>query len=417
MKFSLSAFSLFTMRAVAVAVVPEGLQGGIDLELDTPGVRGAVEPKAPVLAPKLTEEEVEMPTCRPFEGSVHAFCGSEDVLRWGIGPEGEAQAVLNCNYAAKKGLGKLHDCTVMLPPNPTNQPTPNPTNQPTTNPTQAPTPKPTLNPTNQPTTNPTQAPTPKPTLNPTSQPTTNPTQAPTPKPTLNPTNQPTTNPTQSPTPKPTVEMPTCRPFEGSVHAFCSGVAVWRWGIGPEGEAAAVGNCNYAAERGLGSLHDCAVMLEEAETPRCRPFEGSVHAFCYGRSVRRWGIGPEGEAAAVGNCNYAAGVRGYGMHNCAVMQEQAETPRCRPFEGSVHAFCYGRSVRRWGIGPEGEAAAVGNCNYAAGVRRYGMHNCADMVNNPPQSREEEIVKEVEKDEAASAAYVPSDLDDTALLRTE
>ena len=100
-----------------------------------------------------------------------------------------------------------------------------------------------------------------------------------------------------------------------------------------------------------------------------------------------------------------------------MLEEAETPRCRPFEGSVHAFCYGRSVRRWGIGPEGEAAAVGNCNYAARVRGYGMHNCADMVNNPPQSREEEIVKEVEKDEAASAAYVPSDLDDTALLRTE
>ena len=119
MKFSLSAFSLFTMRAVAVAVVPEGLQGGIDLELDTPGVRGAVEPKDPVLAPKMTDG-VEMPTCRPFEGSVHAFCGNHDVLRWGIGPEGEAQAVLNCNYAAERGIGRLHDCRVMLPPNPTN---------------------------------------------------------------------------------------------------------------------------------------------------------------------------------------------------------------------------------------------------------------------------------------------------------
>ena len=40
------------------------------------------------------------PKCMPHKGSVHAMCSGLSIHRWGVGPEGEAQAVKNCHYAA-----------------------------------------------------------------------------------------------------------------------------------------------------------------------------------------------------------------------------------------------------------------------------------------------------------------------------
>jgi hypothetical protein len=150
--------------------------------------------------------------------------------------------------------------------------------------------------------------------------------APTSSPTKAPTSSPTSSPTKAPTTSPTVALPTCTSHEGSVHAFCSGVSVKRWGIGPEGEAQAIVNCNFAAERGLHGLHNCVDMLA---LPTCMSHEGSVHAFCGGVSVKRWGIGPEGEAKAIGNCNYAARTSTFGLDICAtymhIIDAATDTP--------------------------------------------------------------------------------------------
>ena len=40
------------------------------------------------------------PTCKAIKKSVHAFCGTHEVKMWGVGPEGEAQAIKNCNFVA-----------------------------------------------------------------------------------------------------------------------------------------------------------------------------------------------------------------------------------------------------------------------------------------------------------------------------
>jgi len=40
------------------------------------------------------------PKCMPHKGSVHAMCSGLSIHKWGIGPEGEAQAVNKCYYAA-----------------------------------------------------------------------------------------------------------------------------------------------------------------------------------------------------------------------------------------------------------------------------------------------------------------------------
>ena len=40
------------------------------------------------------------PTCKPYQGTVWAFCGDKPTHRWGIGPEGQEKAIGNCNYAA-----------------------------------------------------------------------------------------------------------------------------------------------------------------------------------------------------------------------------------------------------------------------------------------------------------------------------
>lgn len=51
------------------------------------------------------------PKCMPHRGSVHAMCGDRSVSNWGIGPEGEAQAVKNCHWTAtvKQKWGKCED--------------------------------------------------------------------------------------------------------------------------------------------------------------------------------------------------------------------------------------------------------------------------------------------------------------------
>ena len=50
---------------------------------------------------------------------------------------------------------------------------------------------------------------------------------------------------------------------------------------------------------------------------------------------------------------------------------ADYPKCMPHQGSVHAMCDGKSVKKWGIGPEGEAQAVKNCHYASHYqKRFG-----------------------------------------------
>jgi hypothetical protein len=44
---------------------------------------------------------VVYPVCKPYQGTVWAFCGDKPTQRWGIGPEGEEKALGNCNNAAR----------------------------------------------------------------------------------------------------------------------------------------------------------------------------------------------------------------------------------------------------------------------------------------------------------------------------
>lgn len=43
---------------------------------------------------------VEVPTCKAHKGTVWAMCGTHEVHEWGVGPEGEAQAIKNCNWTS-----------------------------------------------------------------------------------------------------------------------------------------------------------------------------------------------------------------------------------------------------------------------------------------------------------------------------
>ena len=42
------------------------------------------------------------PVCKPHQNSVWAFCDKKPIKKWGIGKEGQAQAIRNCSYAASK---------------------------------------------------------------------------------------------------------------------------------------------------------------------------------------------------------------------------------------------------------------------------------------------------------------------------
>jgi len=41
-----------------------------------------------------------VPVCKARAGTVWAMCGDKEVAKWGIGPEGKAKAIKNCNYAS-----------------------------------------------------------------------------------------------------------------------------------------------------------------------------------------------------------------------------------------------------------------------------------------------------------------------------
>jgi hypothetical protein len=57
-----------------------------------------------------------VPTCTAHKGSVYAMCGAHEVNKWGVGPEGEAQAIKNCNYASAYKQ-KFGDCTAHVASN------------------------------------------------------------------------------------------------------------------------------------------------------------------------------------------------------------------------------------------------------------------------------------------------------------
>jgi hypothetical protein len=117
---------------------------------------------------------------------------------------------------------------------------------------------------------------------------------------------------------------------------------------------------------IGNLTNITLELEAArKTPVCKMHEGTVHAMCGGESVMLWGIGPEGTAQAIENCNYGAKNLMYGLDWCpseTAAPSMSPTPApkpnpvCKMHEGTVHAMCGGESVMLWGIGPEGAAQA-------------------------------------------------------------
>lgn len=63
---------------------------------------------------------------------------------------------------------------------------------------------------------------------------------------------------------------------------------------------------------------------------------------------------------------------------------ASIPVCRAHRGSVWAMCDSIEVKKWGIGPEGEATAIHNCNWAA-VHQDKFGTCADASASAPEMR--------------------------------
>lgn len=131
-----------------------------------------------------------------------------------------------------------------------------------------------------------------------------PTVAPTPVPTVAPTPDPTPAPTP-PTPKPTSRTyPTCKIYD-TVWATCWSHKIWRWGAGKEGKEQALKNCQHASrhEKRWGICEDILASAR-ASTPKC-VFRGwTVWITCGGQKESKWGVGPEGRSAALGNCNHA-----------------------------------------------------------------------------------------------------------------
>ena len=54
----------------------------------------------------LVEATAPRPSCKPHKGSVYVFCGSDELKKWGVGPEGEKRAIGNCNSGANSGRFK-----------------------------------------------------------------------------------------------------------------------------------------------------------------------------------------------------------------------------------------------------------------------------------------------------------------------
>ena len=65
-----------------------------------------------VVIPSLAYEQ---PTCRAHEGTVLSFCNGSPFRKWGVGPEGEEQAIANCQWAAN-GQECIRNTTVVLDP-------------------------------------------------------------------------------------------------------------------------------------------------------------------------------------------------------------------------------------------------------------------------------------------------------------
>ena len=70
-----------------------------------------------------------------------------------------------------------------------------------------------------------------------------------------------------------------------------------------------------------------------ENPVCDMHENSVWAFCGNNPVKRWGIGPEGKDAALGNCNYAANKQGSSMYGLCPPGTQKHTSTPAPNQSS------------------------------------------------------------------------------------
>ena len=65
-----------------------------------------------VVIPSLAYEQ---PTCRAHEGTVLSFCNGSPFRKWGVGPEGEEQAIANCQWAANS-QECIRNTTVVLDP-------------------------------------------------------------------------------------------------------------------------------------------------------------------------------------------------------------------------------------------------------------------------------------------------------------
>tara|TARA_B100001093_G_scaffold517602_1_gene599668 strand:+ start:292 stop:1326 length:1035 start_codon:yes stop_codon:yes gene_type:complete len=101
-------------------------------------------------------------------------------------------------------------------------------------------------------------------------------------------------------------------------------------------------------------------------PTCQPYQSTVWAFCNNKPFKRWGIGPEGEHSALGNCNYyARGAKGWGP--CPPDPDEV-FPTCQGYDSSVWAFCNNKPFKRWGIGINGEGPSIELCNNAAQVTK-------------------------------------------------
>lgn len=102
-----------------------------------------------------------------------------------------------------------------------------------------------------------------------------------------------------------------------------------------------------------------------QRPRCRPYDGTVWAFCDGFPHKRWGIGPEGQAQAVRNCDHSYSLKG---ERCNEVVSWSK-PYCQTHAGTIYAMCDGHAWRKWGIGPEGQTRALGNCKHAVTDRDW------------------------------------------------
>eukprot|EP00937_MAST-01D_sp_MAST-1D-sp2_P005730 g5730.t1 len=121
---------------------------------------------------------------------------------------------------------------------------------------------------------------------------------------------------------------------------------------------------------MGAVYLVAVALvgtlaTAVERPVCAIVFDSVYAWCDKKPVAHWGNGRENnQQSELYKCNRAGQV----LKRWGRCTETATLPTCRKVDGTVHAMCNGLKMHRWGIGPEGAAQALKNCNWAARTKR-------------------------------------------------